>query len=134
MKKMIFFILISSFVILSFFASPQLQIEDCIDGVCLVPKKNENEKEIFAISSPIGYHNVKFIKQAPRLSTLNGKTIALVGGSFNAFITHEELKKCILSNYPTAKVLMFEDIGDAGPFSVTSQSKKNYFFSKSTKR
>lgn len=133
MKKMIFFILISSFVILSFFASPQLQIEDCIDGVCLIPKKNENEKEIFAISSPIGYHNVKFIKQAPRLSTLNGKTIALVGGSFNAFITHEELKKCILSNYPTAKVLMFEDIGDAGPFSVTSQSKKTISFQKALK-
>jgi hypothetical protein len=35
------------------------------------------------------------VKQAPRLNILDGKTIALVGGSFNAYITHAELKRLI---------------------------------------
>lgn len=56
------------------------------------------------------------------------KKIALVGGSFNANVTHEEIKKCILEKYPSAKVYMFDEVGTGGPFSVGSQSQKTKQF------
>jgi len=56
------------------------------------------------------------ITQASRLDTLEGKTIALVGGSFMAHLTHPEIKRLILRNYPTAHVILLEEIGSAGPF------------------
>ncbi|MCY2986955.1 MAG: hypothetical protein NTY19_03695 [Planctomycetota bacterium] len=56
------------------------------------------------------------ITQTPRLDTLEGKTIAVVGGSFMAHVTHPEIKRLILQNYPTAKVILLEEIGSAGAF------------------
>lgn len=47
----------------------------------------------YAVVSPVGRGTVEMIQQAPRLTTLEGKTIAVVGGSFmssniqNCFIT-----------------------------------------------
>lgn len=35
--------------------------------------------------------------------SLHGRTIAVVVGSFMASITHPEIKRLILANYPTAK-------------------------------
>ena len=70
----------------------------CSDGVCEVPTEDENGNQIYAISSPVGYHNVEMIKQAERLDTLDGKKIALVGGSFNADITHMESDNIIVFN------------------------------------
>lgn len=70
----------------------------------------------FSVLSPIGKSTVQFIKEAPRLDTLNGKTIAVVGGSFMASVTHAEIKRLILENYPAAKVLLLNEIGSAGPY------------------
>ena len=56
------------------------------------------------------------IAQVPRLDTLEGKTIAVVGGSFMAHVTHPEIKRLILQNYPKAKVILLEEIGSAGAF------------------
>ena len=53
---------------------------------------------------------------AARLQSLDGKTIALVGGSFMANVTHPELKRLILAEYPTAKIYMLSEIGSAGPY------------------
>lgn len=64
------------------------------------------------------------IKQAPRLSTLDGKTIALVGGSFNASITHTELKKLILQKYPKAKVYVLSEVGNANQYYAHSKQVK----------
>ncbi len=66
--------------------------------------------------SPVGKQTVQMITQAPRLSTLDGKTIAVVGGSFMANVTHPEIKRLILENYPTAKVILLGEIGSGGPF------------------
>ena len=60
----------------------------------------------YAVVSPVGRSSVKMIQQAPRLETLEGKTIAIVGESFMTHITHPELKRLILKNYPTAKVIL----------------------------
>ena len=57
---------------------------DCTDEVCPIPTVNENNEPVYAIVSPVGYHAVEMIEQAQRLDTLDGKRIALVGGSFMA--------------------------------------------------
>lgn len=72
--------------------------------------------EIFSVVSPLGQSLVRPIEQSPRLSTLDGKTIAIVGGSFMASVTHPELKRLILKEYPTAKVYVLGEIGSAGVF------------------
>jgi hypothetical protein len=68
------------------------------------------------VVSPVGKQTIQMITQAPRLSTLDGKTIAVVGGSFMANVTHPEIKRLILENYPTAKVILLGEIGSGGPF------------------
>ena len=70
----------------------------------------------YAVVSPVGQATVEPIKQAPRLSTLEGKTIAVVGVSFMTGVTHPEIKRLILENYPGAKVLLLDEIGYAGPY------------------
>ncbi|MCM1330985.1 MAG: hypothetical protein NC248_00070 [Bacteroides sp.] len=79
----------------------------------------------YAVVSPVGRSTVKMIDMAPRLSSLDGKTIAVVGGSFMASITHPEIKKLILENYPTAKVLVLDEIGSAGVYPAPGITRRN---------
>nr|MBP3283589.1 hypothetical protein [Treponema sp.] len=102
--------------------------DECVDGVCFVPQYADDGRENYAIVSPVGYHDVPMIKQAKRLDSLKGKTIALVGGSFMAVTTHNELKKCIEKEFPTCKIYMFDDIGQAGPYSVFGTTEKTKAF------
>ena len=90
---------------------------ECIDG-CDIPRYDENGNEVFAIVSPVGYCNVNMISQAPRLDTLDNKTIALVGGSFMATTTHFELKRCIEEEYKNVTIYMFNEVGSAGNFAI----------------
>lgn len=71
---------------------------------------------LYSVVSPVAPRTVPMIGQAPRLNTLDGKTIAVVGGSFMASVTHPEIKRLILKNYPTAKVILLNEIGSAGVF------------------
>ncbi len=50
-------------------------LEECMDGSCDIPEEDEDGNQIYAISSPVGYHSVEMIKQAKRLDTLNGKKL-----------------------------------------------------------
>lgn len=79
----------------------------------------------YAVVSPVGYSTVKIIDMAPRLSTLEGKTIAVVGGSFMASITHPEIKKLIQDNYPSAKVLLLDEIGSAGVYPAPGINRRD---------
>ncbi len=88
---------------------------DCADGFCPIPQASEDEPE-FTVLSPVPESAVEPIASAPRLKSLDGKTIALVGGSFMASVTHPELKRLILAEYPTAKVYLLSEIGSAGPY------------------
>ena len=87
--------------------------EECEDGICPLPVNGETE---YTVLSPIPESAVAPIKPAPRLNSLDGKTIALVGGSFMANVTYPELKRLILAEYPTAKVYLLSEIGSAGPY------------------
>lgn len=116
------------------FASEKQQSEEpCVDGVCVVPQYDDDGKEVYAVVSPVGYHDVEMIKQAKRLDSLNGKTFALVGGSFMAVTTHNELKKCIQKEFPDSKIYMFDDVGQAGPFSVFGTTDKTKAFQEKLK-
>ena len=98
----------------------------CTDPAsCQLPGvTNSATGNIFKVYSPVGASSVKPIKQAPRLKTLSGKTIAITGGSFMAHITHVELKKLILRDYPTARILLLNEIGSAGPYPAPGVVRK----------
>ena len=86
---------------------------ECSDGFCQLPSSDGGG---LSVLSPVPAPAVKPIRQGARLTALDGKTIALVGGSFMANVTHPELKRLILSEYPTAKVYLLNEIGSAGPY------------------
>ena len=73
--------------------------EVCNTDECNLPGAVKDAGTNFKVLSPVGESSVKAIKQAPRLKTLNGKTIAIVGGSFMAHVTHVELKRLILKDH-----------------------------------
>ena len=81
----------------------------CTDGNCAAPTA-------FTVLSPVPESAVEPIRQGERLKSLDGTTIALVGGSFMANVTHPELKRLILAAHPTAKVILLSEIGSAGPY------------------
>lgn len=82
----------------------------------------------YDVVSPVGYCTIDMIEQAPRLDTLEGKTIAIVGRSFNATTTQAVLKECILADYPTATIYTVEDLGCGGVYSVFHQSAQSKQF------
>ena len=84
-------------------------------GVCRLPGASGDAVKS-GVLSPVGQSSISKIKQAPRLTTLKGKTIAIVGGSFMASVTHPEIKRLILRHYPDAKVYVLSEIGSAGPW------------------
>ena len=98
--------------------------EVCNDNVCNLPGAIQDAGTNFKVLSPVGASSVKAIKQAPRLKTLKGKTIAIVGGSFMAHVTHVELKRLILKDHPTAKILLLNEIGSAGPYPAPGVVRK----------
>ncbi|MCR4821534.1 MAG: hypothetical protein K5873_01515, partial [Treponema sp.] len=135
MKKINLMLLLALALGTSLFAQAKYSTnpDECVDGVCFVPQYADDGRENYAIVSPVGYHDVKMIEMAPRLTSLSGKRIALVGGSFMAGTTHPEIKKCIEKEFPDCQVFMFDDIGAAGPFSVFAQTEKTKAFQKKLK-
>ena len=91
-------------------------VEDCTeDGLCALPGTPAGDP-VYEVLSPVPGSAVEPIAPAPRLDTLEGKTIALVGGSFMASVTHPELRRLILAEYPTARIILLDEIGSAGPY------------------
>ena len=84
--------------------------QDCPNGVCRLPAKPSVGADALPACS------IKPLAQGPRLDSLADKTIALVGGSFMASVTHPELKRLILAEFPTAKIILLSEIGSAGPY------------------
>ena len=78
----------------------------------------------YAVVSPVGRSSVEMIEMAPRLETLEGKTIAIVGESFMTHVIHPEIKRLIQKNYPKAKVITMDEIGSAGPYPAPGVTRK----------
>ena len=123
--------LISLMLFFALFASHANALELlCTDDVCIIPTVTPQGEPVYGIVSPVGYHDVDIIEQAPRFDTLDGKVIALVGGSFMASTTMPVLKECILAEYPTATVYLPEEVGNAGSFAVGGTTQKTRAFQK----
>lgn len=88
------------------------------------PAPVKKEEPGYAVVSPIGRSSVQMIQLSPRLNTLDGKTIAVVGVSFMTKVTHPEIKRLILENYPSAKVILLDEIGIAGPYPAPGVTRK----------
>lgn len=89
------------------------------------PSSLPGSEPAYAVVSPVGRSAVEMIQQAPRLETLDGKTIAVVGVSFMTSVTHPEIKRLILENYPSAKVILLDEIGIAGPYPAPGIRRKS---------
>ena len=69
--------------------------EECTEtGVCKLPGSSASDA-VCGVLAPVGPDSIKPIEQAPRLTTLEGKTVAVVGGSFMASVTHPEIRRLI---------------------------------------
>lgn len=110
------------------FGQKSLAAADCDEsGVCKLPGAAPEAES--GVLSPVGKSSIKVIRQAPRLTTLKGKNIAIVGGSFMASVTHPELKRLILRDHPDAKIYVLSEIGSAGPWpgpGVIRQQKEDF--------
>ena len=98
-----------------------------------IAKFSEPKPFMYSVMSPVGKNAVKMITQAKRLDTLNGKTIALVGKSFGAPITQAVIKELIERDYPTAKVITYDQVGYGGSYSVFNPSTQNKNFQEKLK-
>ena len=105
-------------------ACPLSAAKGCKTGACPLPSR-----ESCTVLSPVPETAVKPVAQGARLASFDGKTFALVGGSFMANVTHPELKRLILAEYPTAKIYLLSEIGSAGPYprpGVTRREKDEF--------
>jgi hypothetical protein len=103
--------------------------DECNDtGVCKLPGASSDAAKS-GVLSPVGPSSIARIEQAPRLDTLDGKTIAIVGGSFMASVTHPELRRLIRQHYRGTKIYVLSEIGSAGPWpgpGVVRQQKDEF--------
>ena len=108
MKK----VLVLLFLFVSFVSGAQDNRFVC-DDTC---SPDEKGRVTYNVVSPVGTSTIEPIKMAARLETLEGKTIAIVGEDFMQNITHPALKQLVKENYPTAKVIMYDELPIAGPY------------------
>ena len=94
----------------------------------LEPTKNE-----FKIVSPVpSGSTVEMIEQAPRLDTLQGKTIALVGGSFSASVTHAVIRDMLVEEFG-CRIFFMDEIGKGGVYNPINPSEQTKAFQKRLK-
>ena len=126
--KLFQFILLSLLIAMSVEVSAQRIIcdETCklADAPAGTVSVSVNQNPEYAVVSPVGQSSVEMISQAPRLETLEGKTIAVVGVSFMTHVTHPEIKNLIKQHYPSAKVILLDEIGIAGPYPAPGVTRK----------
>lgn len=129
MKKTFTLLLAAAFSVCGFAQSARIVCnETCRDEYRrteIEPKTVSQPSASYAVVSPVGRPDVEMIRQAPRPGTLDGKTIAVVGVSFMTGITHPEIKRLIKENYPSAKVILLDEIGISGPYPAPGVTRKS---------
>ncbi len=99
------------------------------DNPALEPAKNS-----YDIVSPVPTgSSVAMITQPPRLDTLEGKTIALVGGSFSAAVTHAVLRDMLVEEFH-CKIYFMEEIGKGGPYNPLNPSAQTLEFQENIRK
>lgn len=79
---------------------------------CAVPDGGAGGR--YRVYIPVGVKRGQEIRQVPRLKSLSGKRVAIVGGSFMARVTHPELKRLLQRDYPGIEIFLLNEIGSAG--------------------
>ena len=88
----------------------------------------------YQVVSPVpNGSSIEPIEQPPRLDTLQGKRIALVGGSFSASVTHAVIRDLLKERYGCTTFYMTEEIGKSGTYNPNSVSDKSIEFQKKLK-
>lgn len=89
-----------------------------------VASNAEPEKNAYPIVSPVpSGSSITPITQPSRLDTLKGKTIALVGGSFSASVTHAVLRDMLEAEFG-CKTYYMDEIGKGGTYNPNNVSDK----------
>ncbi len=102
--------------------------EETAAQTSLEPTENKYE-----IVSPVpSGSTVESIKQPARLDSLEGKTIALVGGSFSASVTHAILRDMLEEEFG-CKTYYMDEIGKGGTFNPNNQSQQSKDFQQKLK-
>lgn len=69
------------------------------------------EEEKYEVVSPIGERNVGMITMAPRLDTLEGKTVCeLWNESFKSNVTFTVIRELLKKKYPGIKVIPYTEM------------------------
>ncbi len=93
------------------------------------PTKNE-----YQILSPVpSGSSISPIEQPSRLDSLEGKRIALVGGSFSASVTHQVISDMLEEEFGCTTFYMIDEIGKSGTFNPNSISDKSKEFQQKLK-
>ncbi len=94
------------------------------------PTKNE-----YQVVSPVpSGSSITPIEQPHRLTTLQGKKIALVGGSFSASVTHAVISEMLQQQYGCTTYYMTDEIGKSGTYNPNSVSAKSIEFQDNLKK
>ena len=89
----------------------------------------EPAKNDYQVVSPVpSGSSIEPITQPPRLSSLQGKKIALVGGSFSASVTHAVIRDLLEQNFNCITYYMTDEIGKSGTYNPNSPSDKSKDF------
>jgi len=76
-----------------------------------VSKQASPENASLKVVSPLGEETLEEITMAPRLNSLDGKTICLVAnGSFKSNVTLSVIEKLLSKKYPTAKLIPYTEM------------------------
>jgi len=68
----------------------------------------------YKVVSPIGESTVKITTMAPRLDTLDGKTVCMVwNNAFKADVTLPAIGEALRKQYPGVKIVPYTDMPDA---------------------
>ena len=101
----------------------------------VIPSSTDPSKNQYQVVSPVPTgSSIKPITQPSRLSTLEGKTIALVGGSFSASVTHKIISDMLEQEYHCKTYYMTDEVGKSGTFNPNNISDKSEEFMENLKK
>ena len=77
------------------------------------------EETAYEVVSPIGEFTTPLVPIAPRLDTLNGKTICeLSSNMYNAHVSFPIIRELLKKRYPDIKVIPYDEINEDLPGST----------------
>lgn len=111
-------------------SAAKADVADTAEASNAEPEKNE-----YQIVSPVpSGSSISPIEQPARLDSLQGKRIALVGGSFSASVTHAVIAELLRQNFGCTTYYMTEEIGKSGTFNPNNISDKSKEFQENLKK